>query len=252
MPLVKGLCFNGSAAGRKLTQLYGLIGAGPSCAACWHNPRWLGKVCRLFRPIRHMCPRVAARNAPPFGGLILHGSNAPMADLTPDIAGEVIAACRTGAEEITASLSRALDGQMMGVTIGEAATYDPQSPAGWLRQAGSAILFQFGDVGTSGLTAGVERLVAELVRRSRSHRPQPAQHVRARAQRGAAAAVADGRRVPRRPHIQVGPRTCQSRTRSGRGFGANPSEVPREARPDELDLAACQTGRIARQGCGRR
>jgi flagellar motor switch/type III secretory pathway protein FliN len=74
-----------------------------------------------------------------------------MADLTPDIAGEVIAACRTGAEEITASLSRALDGQMMGVTIGEAATYDPKAPPDGFDKAGLAVLFQFGDIGLAAL-----------------------------------------------------------------------------------------------------
>ena len=74
-----------------------------------------------------------------------------MADLTPDIAGEVIAACRAGAEELSASLSRALDGQMMGVTIGEAATYDPKTPPEGFDGPGLAILFQFGDVGAAAL-----------------------------------------------------------------------------------------------------
>jgi flagellar motor switch protein FliN len=70
-----------------------------------------------------------------------------MAELTPEIAGEVVAACRTAAEEISATLARALDGQMMGVTIGEIAAYDTTAPPEGFDGPGLAILFQFGEVG---------------------------------------------------------------------------------------------------------
>ena len=74
-----------------------------------------------------------------------------MAELTPEIVGDVIAACRTGADEIVASLTRALDGQFMGVTIGEAATYDAQQPPEGFDGPGLAVVLQFGEVGAVAL-----------------------------------------------------------------------------------------------------
>jgi flagellar motor switch protein FliN len=74
-----------------------------------------------------------------------------MAELTPEIVGEVIAACRTGADEIVASLSRALDGQFMGVTIGEATTYDALQPPEGFDGPGLAIVLQIGRVGAVAL-----------------------------------------------------------------------------------------------------
>jgi flagellar motor switch protein FliN/FliY len=74
-----------------------------------------------------------------------------MAELTPEIVGDVIAACRTGADEIVASLTRALDGQFMGVTIGEAATYDSQQPPEGFDGPGLAVVLQFGQVGAVAL-----------------------------------------------------------------------------------------------------
>jgi flagellar motor switch protein FliN/FliY len=74
-----------------------------------------------------------------------------MAELTPEIVGEVIAACRTGADEIVASLTRALDDQFMGVTIGEATTYDAQLTPEGFRGAGLAIVLQIGQVGAVAL-----------------------------------------------------------------------------------------------------
>src|SRR4029077_3520505 len=74
-----------------------------------------------------------------------------MADLTPEIASEVIAACRVAAEEISAVFARAFDGQMIGVTIGAATTYDPQAPPEGFDGPGLAILFQFGDVGAAAI-----------------------------------------------------------------------------------------------------
>jgi flagellar motor switch protein FliN/FliY len=74
-----------------------------------------------------------------------------MADLTPEIANDVITACRTGADEIVASLSRALNGVFIGVTIGEAAQYDPAAPPDGFEGAGLAIVLQFGEVGAVAL-----------------------------------------------------------------------------------------------------
>ena len=74
-----------------------------------------------------------------------------MAELTPEIVGEVITACRSAADEIVASLSRALDGQFIGVTIGEAGTYDAQHPPDGFDGPGLAIVLQFGEVGAVAL-----------------------------------------------------------------------------------------------------
>jgi flagellar motor switch protein FliN/FliY len=69
-----------------------------------------------------------------------------MADLTPEIAAEVVAACRAAADEIGASLSRALDSQLMGITIGEAANHDAAQPPEGFDGPGLAIVLQFGEV----------------------------------------------------------------------------------------------------------
>jgi flagellar motor switch protein FliN len=74
-----------------------------------------------------------------------------MSELTPEIVGEVITACRSAADEIVASLSRALDGQFIGVTIGEAGTYDAQHPPEGFDGPGLAIVLQFGEVGAVAL-----------------------------------------------------------------------------------------------------
>jgi hypothetical protein len=89
-----------------------------------------------------------------------------MADLTPEIVGDVTAACRTAADEIVASLSRALDGQFLGVTIGEGTLYDAAQPPKGFDGPGLAIVLKFGDV-------GIQPATADLVRRARSDRPQP-------------------------------------------------------------------------------
>ncbi len=68
-----------------------------------------------------------------------------MTALTPEIVDDVIAACRASADEIVAALSRALDTQFLGVTIGEATTYDPQAPPAGFDGAGLAFVFQCGE-----------------------------------------------------------------------------------------------------------
>jgi flagellar motor switch/type III secretory pathway protein FliN len=84
-----------------------------------------------------------------------------MADLTPEIAGEVIAACRAAADEIVASLSRALDDQFMGITIGEAATYDAADPPAGFDGPGLAVVLTFGEVGVVALLPESSGLLPE-------------------------------------------------------------------------------------------
>ncbi len=65
-----------------------------------------------------------------------------MAALTPDIVSDVVMACRASADEIVAALSRAFDGQLIGVTVNEATTYDTgELPAGF-DGAGLAVIFK--------------------------------------------------------------------------------------------------------------
>jgi flagellar motor switch protein FliN len=68
-----------------------------------------------------------------------------MADFTPEIAADVVMACRGSADEIVAALSRAFDGALTGVTVKEAATFDAESPPTGFDGAGLAVLFRCGD-----------------------------------------------------------------------------------------------------------
>lgn len=72
-----------------------------------------------------------------------------MADLTPDIAGEVLATCRESAEELVAAVTRALDSEMVGVTIGDQATYDTENSPDGFDGPGLAVVLKYGDVGAS-------------------------------------------------------------------------------------------------------
>jgi flagellar motor switch protein FliN len=65
-----------------------------------------------------------------------------MAALTPEIAGDVIAACRESADEIVATLTRAFDSPLIGVTIEEATTYNAEQPPDGFQGAGLAIVFR--------------------------------------------------------------------------------------------------------------
>jgi flagellar motor switch protein FliN len=67
-----------------------------------------------------------------------------MAELTPEHVAEVVAACRGSAEDIVGSLTRALDGQIVGVTIEEPGTYDPSQPLPGHDGPGLAITMKFG------------------------------------------------------------------------------------------------------------
>ena len=68
-----------------------------------------------------------------------------MAAFTPDIADDVVTACRGSADEIVAALTRAFDGQFIGVTVHEATTYDAQGPPSGFDGAGLAVIFRCAD-----------------------------------------------------------------------------------------------------------
>lgn len=72
-----------------------------------------------------------------------------MADLTPEISAEIVAAAQAGAEEVAGALSRALDAQMT-LTVGEASPFDPAALPEGFDGAGLVILLRFGE---SALTA---------------------------------------------------------------------------------------------------
>jgi len=74
-----------------------------------------------------------------------------MAELTLDIAGDVVAACRKSSDEIVAAFGRAFEAQVEGLTIGEAATHDPAEPPAGFDGPGLAMLFMFGDRGAIAL-----------------------------------------------------------------------------------------------------
>jgi hypothetical protein len=68
-----------------------------------------------------------------------------MAEFTPDIVDDVILACRASADEIVEALTRAFDGQFIGVTVTEPETYDAQAPPAGFDGAGLAVIFKCGD-----------------------------------------------------------------------------------------------------------
>ena len=68
-----------------------------------------------------------------------------MATLTPDIAQAVVETCRTSADEIVAALTRAFDGQLIGVTVHEAASYEAEKPPAGFDGPGLALVFQCAD-----------------------------------------------------------------------------------------------------------
>lgn len=68
-----------------------------------------------------------------------------MAALTPEIVGDVVATCRESADEIVATLTRAFDSQLVGVTIEEATNYNAQQPPEGFQGAGLAIVFRFAE-----------------------------------------------------------------------------------------------------------
>ena len=71
-----------------------------------------------------------------------------MADLTPEIASEVLAACQAGAEEAAEAVSRALDGEF-AVAPGEAGTLNVEELPEGFDGPGLAIVFKFGESGAA-------------------------------------------------------------------------------------------------------
>lgn len=67
-----------------------------------------------------------------------------MAEFTPEIVEDVVLACRASANEIVEALTRAFDGQFIGVTVTEAASYDAQTPPTGFDGAGLAVIFKCG------------------------------------------------------------------------------------------------------------
>jgi flagellar motor switch protein FliN len=71
-----------------------------------------------------------------------------MSELTPEIAAEVVAACRTNADEAAGALGRALDASF-SLVIGEPTTYSANDPLPGCEGPGLAIWFRVGAVGAA-------------------------------------------------------------------------------------------------------
>jgi flagellar motor switch/type III secretory pathway protein FliN len=71
-----------------------------------------------------------------------------MADLTPEILSDVLAACNTGAEEAAGALGRTLDAKI-SVAVGESETLSPKSLPAELDGRGLAIIFIVGSSGAA-------------------------------------------------------------------------------------------------------
>lgn len=67
-----------------------------------------------------------------------------MSELTPDIADQVLDACRAGAAEAAEALSRALDAELT-LEVGGSGVYSPEAPPAGFDGPGLAVLFTFGD-----------------------------------------------------------------------------------------------------------
>ena len=73
-----------------------------------------------------------------------------MSDLTPELAPEVVAACKAGADEAATALSRSLDGEFT-LSVGEAGSYHPDAIPEGFDGAGLALLIKFGNLGVTAL-----------------------------------------------------------------------------------------------------
>ncbi|MEM6331663.1 MAG: FliM/FliN family flagellar motor C-terminal domain-containing protein [Planctomycetota bacterium] len=92
-----------------------------------------------------------------------------MAELSPDIADDVIAACQAGAEEAAGALSRALAGEgesetALTMTVGEAAAFDPEALPEGLAGPGLAIVMIFGDAGAVAVLPAASGLLPDWLR----------------------------------------------------------------------------------------
>lgn len=68
-----------------------------------------------------------------------------MAAFTPEIAAELVLACRSSADEIVGAMTRAFDGEFAAATVADAATFDPADAPEGFDGPGLAIVFRCGD-----------------------------------------------------------------------------------------------------------
>ena len=71
-----------------------------------------------------------------------------MADLTPEIVDQVVAACQAGANEAAEAFSRALDAELT-LSVGESATLEPGKLPEELSGPGLAVVFHCGGTGAA-------------------------------------------------------------------------------------------------------
>ncbi len=83
-----------------------------------------------------------------------------MANITPDIAPQVLEACTTNAEEMAGAIGRAFDGELV-VKPGDPAPLDAEAKQGELSGAGMVFLFRFGNVGVAAFVTAAEGLLPE-------------------------------------------------------------------------------------------
>lgn len=68
-----------------------------------------------------------------------------MAAFTPDIAEDLVLACRASADEINGAMMRAFDNEFVGATVADPAAYDPAAALEGFDGPGLAIVFRCGD-----------------------------------------------------------------------------------------------------------
>jgi flagellar motor switch protein FliN/FliY len=83
-----------------------------------------------------------------------------MSELTPEIASQVLAACRAGAVEAESALGRALGGEF-AITVGESSVYTAGAASVGFDGPGLAFLWNFGDVGMAGVLPAASGLVPD-------------------------------------------------------------------------------------------
>lgn len=85
-----------------------------------------------------------------------------MAELTPEIAADVVAACQAGAEEAAGALSRSLDGEFQ-LTVGEAGNYDADNAPDGFDGPGLALVLKIGGIGVVALLPEASGLLPDWV-----------------------------------------------------------------------------------------
>lgn len=83
-----------------------------------------------------------------------------VADITPEIAPQVLEACTTNAEEMAGALGRTFDGEIV-VKPTEPSAYDAEAKKADLAGPGMAFLFRFGDVGITAILTAADGLLPE-------------------------------------------------------------------------------------------